>query len=227
MSGKGALTIRAVPLAQAAPDEAARKLVDALVTARLLTTSGIEADAQVRLAHQRVLEDWARARTIVAESADFYRIRADLEESRRKWETGKRRSELLLPRGLPLAEAESIVGKYGDELTPEVLAYVRASRTRANRAQMIGWGAAAVFFLLAIGAGIAAKVAFDQRAAARRLALERAASRTGDAAGGSQLHRRQADGGHAHLRYRPGPPRCRRHEGRHHPQDSGHGANDH
>jgi eukaryotic-like serine/threonine-protein kinase len=165
-AGKGALTIRAVPLAQAAPDDTARRLFDALVTARLLTTSGIEADAQVRLAHQRVLEDWSRARTIVAESADFYRIRADLEESRRKWETGKRRGELLLARGLPLAEATSIVGKYGDELTPEVRAYVRASRQRANRAQMIGWGVAAVFLLVAIGAGIAAKVSFDQRAAA-------------------------------------------------------------
>ena len=163
--GKGALTIRAVSLAQAAPDEAARKLLDALVTARLLTTSGIEADARVRLAHQRVLEDWSRVRTIVADSADFYRIRADLEESRRKWETGKRRGELLA-RGLPLAEAESVVGKYGDELTPEVLAYVRASRQRANRAQIIGWGVAAVFFLLAIGAGVAAKVAVDQQAAA-------------------------------------------------------------
>jgi hypothetical protein len=113
--GKGAPTIRAVPLAQAAPEEAARKLLDALVTARLLTVSGIEADAQVRLTHQRVLENWARAGAIVAESADFYRIRADLEESRRKWEAGKRRNELLLARGLPLAEAESIIGKYGDE----------------------------------------------------------------------------------------------------------------
>ena len=163
--GKGALTIRAVPLAQAAPDAAAGNLLDALVRARLLTTSGVEAEAQVRLAHQKVLEDWARARTIVVESADFYRIRADLEDSRRKWETGQRRGEFLA-RGLPLAEAESIVGKYGDELTPEVLAYVRASRQRANRAQMIGWGAAAVFFLVAVGAGVAAKVAVDQRAAA-------------------------------------------------------------
>jgi eukaryotic-like serine/threonine-protein kinase len=152
--GKGALTIRAVLLVQAAPDETARRLLDALVTARLVTTSGIEVEAQVRLAHQRVLEDWTRARSIVAESADFYRIRADLEESRRKWETGKRRDELLT-RGLPLAEAESIVGKYGGELTPEVLAYVRASRKRANRAQMLAWGAAAVFFLLAIAAVIA------------------------------------------------------------------------
>jgi tetratricopeptide (TPR) repeat protein len=160
------LTIRSMPLAKAAPDPTARKLLDALVTARLLTTSGAEADAQVRLAHQRVLEDWARARAIVTESADFYRIRADLEESRRKWETGKRRRELLLARGLPLAEAESIVGKYGDELSPDVVAFVRASRARANLGQLIGWSAAAVFFLLAIGAGIAATVAIDQRTAA-------------------------------------------------------------
>jgi tetratricopeptide (TPR) repeat protein len=165
-TGKGALTIRAVVLPQAAPDDIGRRLLDALVMARLLTTSGVEADAQVRLAHQRVLEDWKRARSIVAESADFYRIRADLEESRRKWEAGKRRSELLLPRGLPLAEAESIVGKYGDELTSEMLSYVRASRQRANRAQMIGWSAAAAFFLLAVGASITAKIALDQRAAA-------------------------------------------------------------
>jgi hypothetical protein len=85
-----------------------------------------------------VLEDWSRARSIVAESADFYRIRAELEESRRKWEAGKRRNELLLPRGLPLAEAVSIVGKYGNDLTPEALAYVGASRKRALRSQMIG-----------------------------------------------------------------------------------------
>jgi tetratricopeptide (TPR) repeat protein len=162
----GALTIRAVPLGQAVPDDSAHRLLDALVTARLLTTSGIETDAQVRLAHQRVLEDWVRASAIVAESADFYRIRADLEKSCQKWETGNRRSELLLARGLPLAEAESIAGKYGDELAPAVLAYVRASRTRANRAQMVGWGSAAVFALVAIGAGIAATVAFEQRTAA-------------------------------------------------------------
>src|SRR4029077_11946695 len=78
-----------------------------------------------------------------------------------------RRGELLA-RGLPLFGAESVVSKYGDEVTPEVLTYVRASRKRANRAQMIGWGAAAVFFLLAIGAGIAFKVAVDQRARADR-----------------------------------------------------------
>jgi tetratricopeptide (TPR) repeat protein len=171
-SGPGALTIRAVPLAQAEPDVATHKLIDALVTARLLTTSGIDADAQVRLAHQRVLADWGRAHAIVAESADFYRIRADLDESRRKWEAGNRRSELLLARGLPLAEAESIVAKYADELAPEVRAYVRTSRQRANRAQMIGWSAAAAFAMLAVVAAGAAWLADrNQMRASRNLAL--------------------------------------------------------
>ena len=168
----GALTIRAVPMAQAAPDQATRQLVDALVTARLLTTSGSDADAQVRLSHQRVLEDWKRARAIVVENSDFYRIRADLEESRRKWAAGDRRGELLLARGMPLAEAESIVTKYADELAPEFRAYVKASRARANRTQMIGWAAAAFLALLAMGAGVAAKIAFDQRAAADAARLQ-------------------------------------------------------
>ena len=56
---KGALTIRAVPLAQVAPegDEPAHKLVATLIDARLLTTAGTDTNPQVRLTHQRVLED--------------------------------------------------------------------------------------------------------------------------------------------------------------------------
>jgi TPR repeat protein len=171
--GAGSLTIRAAPL----PSEASpsRKLVDALTAARLLTTGGSEGEAQVRLAHQRVLEDWKRARAIVAASADFYRIRAEIEESRRRWETGQKRGELLLPKGLPLEEAQKIATEYEDELSPEALAYVSASRARASRAQMIAWAVAAVFAVFAVGAGVAAKMAIDQRAAAdhqRQVAID-------------------------------------------------------
>ena len=66
--GKGALTIRALPLAEVAPqaDEPAGKLVTALIDARLLTTTGTAADAQVRLTHQRVLEDWTMKRSSIS-----------------------------------------------------------------------------------------------------------------------------------------------------------------
>ena len=111
----------------------------------------------MRLAHQRVLSDWARAGKIVADSADFYRVSGEVEESRRRWEANKRRGELLLPRGLPLAEARDLAGKYGAELGPPTLAYIAASRRRAGRALALAWGAAVVFGVVAAGAGVAAR----------------------------------------------------------------------
>ena len=58
----------------------------------------------------------SRLRDIVAGGADFYRIHADVERQRRRWQANDRRADLLLSRGLPLAEAESILERYGDEV---------------------------------------------------------------------------------------------------------------
>ncbi len=185
-----ALTARAVPIAEAAPDGESEALVDAIVGARLLTRSGKGGATSVRLAHQRVLSDWARAAAIVADSADFYRVRDEVEDQRRRWEIGKRRGELLLARGLPLAEARTMAAKYGAELSPEIRAFIDASRRRANRAQMLGWAAAAVFALVAIAAGLSAKVAVDQRAVATNALAQAAANyqvAVDQAAGASEL----------------------------------------
>jgi tetratricopeptide (TPR) repeat protein len=166
-SGQGshsALTVRSVPLAPLFADEPMRGLAAALIEARLLMTTG--AGGQLRLSHQRVLSDWNRARQIVDESADFYRIRGEVDARRLKWEEANKRPELLLARGLPLSEAESIATKYRDEMAPEMLAFIAASRRRANIGFVLTAAAAAVFAVLAIGAGIAAKVAKDERARA-------------------------------------------------------------
>ena len=168
VSKGGTLTARAVPLAEAAADAPARRLVEALVGARLLTLTGEGGAASLRLAHQRVLTDWERARTIVAESGDFYRIRDEVEDRRRRWEANGRKGELLLARGLPLAEARKIAEAYGAELSPEARAFIAASRLRANRAQVVALGAAGVFALLAIGAGLGWRRAADERRIATR-----------------------------------------------------------
>ena len=94
--GRPALTIRSVPLEQAAASGRAQALVDALVEARVLlldTESGV---STVRLAHQRAIESWARAREIAKSNDDFYRIRGEVEEQQRRWAESGRRSELLL-----------------------------------------------------------------------------------------------------------------------------------
>ncbi|TDR94854.1 AAA family ATPase [Enterovirga rhinocerotis] len=147
----GTLTVTPRPLAEIAPDEARRALVAALVGARLLTLSDTGDGSLVRLAHQRVLTDWGRTREIVQGSADFYRIHGEIERRRLRWEEN-RRADLLLPRGLPLAEAEDVVARYGEEIAPETRAFVRASRARAGRAQMLTGAAAVIFALVAIGA---------------------------------------------------------------------------
>lgn len=165
--GKSAAAIRPVARAAAAHDAASTILVDALIEARILISGGDRSHVPtVALAHQRIIEAWRRARLIVEESEALLRVRDDLDAQRRKWEAAGRRRELLLPRGLPLAEAEDIVVKFGEEVPPEDRLFVRASRAKANRAQMIAWTMAGAFGLIALAAAFAAKIASDQRAAA-------------------------------------------------------------
>ena len=146
------LDIRPVPLAEAEPDAPSRQLVAALVNARILLTSGAEGAPTLRLAHARVLESWRRAKTITGESADFYRIRDEVEEQFCRWKAAKEQRDFLIPSGLPLAEAENIVKRFGDELSEGLLRFIALSGRRA-RAFQRRVGAAAILFLgLAIAA---------------------------------------------------------------------------
>ncbi len=153
------LTIRTVPLAEAAPDAPSCRLVQALVEARILMATGEGAAAGIRLAHQRVLADWTRARDLVAASAEFYRIREEVENQRRRWQMARRSRDLLIPRGLPLAEAESIATRFGDELSEAAREFIAASGRRARIRQRLTAAAAVLFAVLALGttgAGISA-----------------------------------------------------------------------
>jgi hypothetical protein len=156
---RSALDIRPVPLATAAYDETSARLVGALVDARILLSSGKGNDATLLLAHARVLDAWHRARTIVAENADFYRIRSEVEEQQRKWEAARRARDLLIPRGRPLAEAESIVRRFPDEIPVPTRDFIRRSGQRARLAQTLTATAAVVFALVAGAAFIAERQA--------------------------------------------------------------------
>lgn len=143
------LTIRAVTLAEAAYDPASTQLVEALVDARILLMSSAGPETIVRLAHQRVLESWRRGRDIVIANAEFYRIRAEIDEQRQRWLASGQRRELLLPRGVPLAEAESITTGFPSEVSPEAQAFVGASGRHARTRQRIVGSAAILFALIA------------------------------------------------------------------------------
>ena len=171
---RAVLDIRSVPLAVAGYDDTSARLVRALVDARILLSAGEGKAATVRLAHARVLDSWQRAKTIVEENADFYRIRADVEEQRRKWEAAGRSRDLLVGRGRPLAEAESIVRRFPEEIPAPTRDFIRRSGRRARLAQTLT-AAAAVLFAIVAGAAIYAElqaVSAQHEAEAQRAAAE-------------------------------------------------------
>jgi hypothetical protein len=164
---KGALTTRAVTLSQVAPetDAAAARLVAALTNARLLSTTGSAGDAQVRLVHQRVLEDWSRARTIVAENTDFYHTRAILETQLRRCSaaTSVRQRQQLLLRDPDLANGLHLLKQWGPELPADLRTFIIESGSAAKAAARRRWAIAGAIMLML--AGLTAVSAFGFYAA--------------------------------------------------------------
>ena len=150
--GTATLTVRSASLDEAAPTEAAKRLVATLVDARILLSSGDKGAASVRLAHERVLKSWKRAADIVRDNAEFYRMRGHVEDQLEHWLAQNKSQDLLIPPGLPLEEARKLVSGYGTELDSEMRGYVEQSiaeddkRAAARRLRQRLTGVAAVVF---------------------------------------------------------------------------------
>jgi hypothetical protein len=155
-TGLNRFEIRPVAFKDAAYDDSSAKLVRALVDARILRSSGAENQATIRLAHARVLDAWGRAKAIVAENADFYRIREDLEAQRRRWAAakGRERHQLLL-RDPDLANGTYLRKRWGDELSKALRAFIDESDAAARASARRRWiVAGSVMFALAALAAI-------------------------------------------------------------------------
>jgi WD40 repeat protein len=157
-AGRSALTIRAVHLAEAATNTVERRLIDALVEASILVLSKNDGVATVHLAHQRVLESWKRAKEIVASNIEFFRVRAEIGDQRRRWIASGRKAELLIARGLPLAEAEQILATHGAELDADTRSFITASRRRARLRRQLIVSVAGAFGVIVLAAYIQAQV---------------------------------------------------------------------
>lgn len=126
----GLVSSRAAPRAQAARDAAAGRLVDAFIAARLMVS---DADARaeaalVRVAHEALIAAWPRARAAIAADQAFLAARFRVEAAERAWTRGGRQDDDLLPPGRKLAEAAELADQRPDLLSPDVAAFVAASR---------------------------------------------------------------------------------------------------
>ena len=131
------VTARAARYAEvaAAPERSA--LIDALVAARLLVLdSGGGEETEVRLAHEALTTHWPRAREQIQADRELMTIGASLDIDLERWERAGRSTDLLLPAGRRLAEAQELLELRRDEVKPAVAAFVGASRAlRENAAR--------------------------------------------------------------------------------------------
>jgi tetratricopeptide (TPR) repeat protein len=153
-ASRSVVTIRPVLSTEARSSAGAKKLVHALVGARILTESTEGKTETIRIAHQRVLQSWKRANEVVQKNIDFLRIRSEVEDQLQRWKQRGRKSELLLRHGLPLAEAEDIAGRYKDELSAESLNFINDSSRHARLRQRLTGAAAVAFAAISVVATV-------------------------------------------------------------------------
>ena len=115
----------------------AKGLVDAFLEARLFTgDQDPGGHPTVMVAHEALLRVWPRVVSWVRDNRDFLRQRARLGQALEQWKTRGQHEDYLLASGLPLAEAESLLKQHEAALREEEVAYIRASRVKAQRDEL-------------------------------------------------------------------------------------------
>ena len=148
---------RSAPLQSFAEGSPARTLIDAFIAARLLVAASEGGTAAtVRLAHEALIGRWQRAREQIAEDIQDLRLRARLESAADLWSTAnlRDRHSLLLHRGKPLSEAEDILRRRREDLSPTVTSFIEVSAAEYRNSMRLRIGmslaAAAVFAAIAV-----------------------------------------------------------------------------
>ncbi|MEO1090949.1 MAG: serine/threonine-protein kinase [Pseudomonadota bacterium] len=159
-------SIRQTEVEQDAAAEVARRVVDAMTDARLLTVD----DETVQIAHEALLRTWPRLREWIDDSRDDLRMRERIAHAAEEWDAEGRETDLLY-RGVPLASASEwrarneaqLGGLERDFLDASLAERDRreaAAAERARRSRRVRRAAAAGLAVLAAGATAASVVAF-------------------------------------------------------------------
>jgi len=114
-----------------------------LVNARILLSAGEGSQATIVLRIPRASKVGSAPRPSWRKTPDFYRIRAEVENQRSDGRAAGRSRDLLVGRGRPLAEAESLVRRFPEEVPAATSDFVRRSVRRARLWQSLTGAAAA------------------------------------------------------------------------------------
>lgn len=176
----GATTSRPARLDAFAPGGPEARLVAAFLApdTRLLVASEHDGVAEVRLAHEALIENWPRAREQIETDRRDLQTRARLETLHRRWHESGNAAEKTraLLTSLNLAEGTDLVRRWEIPAADPLGAYVAASATAE------GWRrrrvAVAALALVLVFAAIAALASLQWRRAERQTVAARAAEET-------------------------------------------------
>jgi predicted chitinase len=138
--------------------QAARPLLEALVAARLLVRRQSEGQGStVEVAHEALLRVWPLLRGWLDDSRDFLLGSQQLEEDLAQWKTAKPAEKpMALLSGLKLAKGRAWLAERGDQMGPELRAFILASQKRFKRQRRILlFSAVGVFTSISCAAGLA------------------------------------------------------------------------
>lgn len=109
-------------------------LLEQLVKARLLVSSGSEQERFLEVGHEALFRSWKRLASWLKADFEFLLWRKRLNEARLAWEQSNRDDGALL-RGALLVEAESWYQKYSKELSAEEGGFIQSSQIRQEQEQ--------------------------------------------------------------------------------------------
>src|SRR6185369_15321407 len=132
-----------------AESEEVERVVNALVNARLLTTSGTvqESDRWVEVSHEALIRGWPQLRAWIENDRAGLRVHRRLTEAAQEWQR-LRQDDGLLYRGAHLAEALEWRQRHDAELNENERAFLAAGvafqeqeqQTREQRRRRLIWG---------------------------------------------------------------------------------------
>ena len=120
----------------------------------------------VEVAHEALIRTWPRLRQWIDANREKLRSRAAILQAKTDWEQSGRRDDMLLPAGLQLERARSLLADPGDITTDDIKEFVSLSSAReeADRAakekqlqfqRRVSMGAVAAALLMSIIGGFA------------------------------------------------------------------------
>jgi len=127
-------TGRSTPLAELSATPERRKVLDALVNARLLVVHGENQSPLVGVAHEALITEWPFYSELVKKHVRFLRARGRIAAQARLWLNEKKDPSRLLAPGLALEEGRSLLER-GSEVGAEIISFVEASISRAQKAE--------------------------------------------------------------------------------------------